>query len=65
MKERQGCQWGSGEKPVSAGGKGVKRKVMIDVESEDEDDEEDAPPPRKVAQSKYYLFEFSLKFTNN
>jgi hypothetical protein len=45
IKERQGCHWGR-EKPVSVGVKGVKRKVVIDVESEDEDEEEeDAPPP--------------------
>jgi hypothetical protein len=31
------------------GGKGLKRKVVIDVESEDEEEEEDALPPRKVA----------------
>jgi hypothetical protein len=56
VKERQGCQWGNGEKPVSTGGKGMKRKVVIDVESEDEDEEGDAPPPRKVARSEYCSF---------
>lgn len=45
VKERQGCHWGK-EKPVSMGVKGVKRKVVIDVESKDKDkEEEDAPPP--------------------
>jgi hypothetical protein len=52
MKERQGCHWGK-EKLVSMGVKGVKRKVVIDMESEDEEEEEDVPPPRKVAQSKF------------
>jgi hypothetical protein len=51
VKERQGCHWGR-EKPVSMGGKGLKRKVVINVESEDEDEEEDAPPLRKVVRSK-------------
>jgi hypothetical protein len=38
---------------MSAGVKGMKRKVIIDVESEDEEEEEeDAPPPRKVARSE-------------
>jgi hypothetical protein len=59
VKERQGCHWGK-EKPVSTGAKGVKRKVVIDVESEDEEEEEvDAPPPRKVARSEscfYFYF---------
>jgi hypothetical protein len=31
------------------GGKGVKRKVVIDIESEDKDEEEDALPLHKVA----------------
>jgi hypothetical protein len=43
VKERQGCHWGK-EKPVSMGVKGVKRKVVIDVESEDEEEEEDVLP---------------------
>jgi hypothetical protein len=58
VKERQGCHWGK-EKPMSVGVKGVKRKVVIDVESEDEEEEvEDVPPPRKVAQSELHLFYF-------
>jgi hypothetical protein len=52
VKERQGCHWGR-EKLASTGVKGVKRKVVIDVESEDEEEEEDAPPPRKVVRSKW------------
>jgi hypothetical protein len=63
MKERQGCHWGK-EKPVSMGVKGMKQKVVIDVESEDEEEEEDAPPPRKVARSKSHLFLFLPKFAN-
>jgi hypothetical protein len=55
VKERQGCHWGREEKLVSTGAKGVKRKVIIDVESEDEDEEEymdeeeDILPLHKVA----------------
>jgi hypothetical protein len=64
VKERQGCHWGK-EKPTSAGVKGVKRKVVIDVESEDEEEEEqDAPPPRKVARSEWLIFLFLPKFAN-
>jgi hypothetical protein len=54
VKERQGCHWGK-EKLMSTGGKGVKRKVVIDVESKDEEEEEeDALPLHKVAQSEFF-----------
>jgi hypothetical protein len=52
-----GVSLGEGE-AGKCGVKGMKRKVVIDVESEDKEEEEDMLPLRKVARSKWSPFYF-------